>query len=304
MEKSMMIAIVAVAISIVSISSSIALRPATLAPEVTTDELADGAVTGDKIASGTITDANLTPAGISRVASGAVGTDQIADNAITAEKIAENAIPEFVIGDNEITSAMIKDETITNVDISSTAAINGAKLANDSITATQIATNAVGSSELASNAVTSAKIEDGSIRTSDIAENALTWWYQVGHRVGDPRMALEDGDEVFTYDLTLAEASLVLVVFSGKFYYENVADWIEVEISVDYGLIIEGYSAHSISERSHWCENAGMSYSIGTSWMGYLQEGGHNIRVLFSGCYNHDVVFMSCGAMQVIVFKR
>jgi hypothetical protein len=168
------VAFVAVIISVASISSSTILRPATLAPLVTTDELADGAVTGDKIAGNTITDVNLTPAGISRIASGSVGTDQIADNAITAEKIAENAIPEFFIEDNEITSAMIandnvtsadiQDGTITNVDIGSTAAIDLSKLA----------TYPFGLMDLAANSVDNTKIVDGSITSTDIRDGTIT----------------------------------------------------------------------------------------------------------------------------------
>jgi hypothetical protein len=135
-EKSVIIAIVAVAISTASIFSSIALRPATLAPLVTRDEIAEGAVSGDKIAKGTITDANLSPAGISRVARDAIGTDQIADNAITAEKIAQGAIPEYTIGDNEVTSAKIQDGTITDVDISAGANIEPNKISGTAWTST------------------------------------------------------------------------------------------------------------------------------------------------------------------------
>ncbi len=128
MEKSMPIAIAAVAISVIAIVSAIALRPATptlsagsvgsneLANNsVTGDKIADGAVTSAKIADGTITDDDISTAGVSRIADGAVTSAKIADGAITDADIAAAGISR--IADSAVTSAKIADGTVAAADL-------------------------------------------------------------------------------------------------------------------------------------------------------------------------------------------
>ena len=146
MERSMLIAIGAVIISVVAITSAIVLKP-TLAigtGAVGADELANNSVTGDKIVDGTITDADIISTGISRIANNAVGSDQVADNSIT--------------------SAKIRDEDIAAIDI-----------ATGAVTTDEILDETVGAADIADGAVTTSEILDGTIATTDIANGAVTY---------------------------------------------------------------------------------------------------------------------------------
>lgn len=126
MEKSMSIAIGAIIISIVAITSTVVLKPtlAIGAGAVGTNELADDSVTGDKIVDGTITDADITSTGISR----------IADDAITSPKIAE---ADGTTGQDTNTGSGVKTGHIQD------SAVNSAKIADDTISTIDIANGAV-----------------------------------------------------------------------------------------------------------------------------------------------------------------
>ena len=105
MEKSMLVALGAIVISVIAIVTSVAFRPSTLPIEagavgtnelakdsVTSEKIKDNEITSEDIKDGTITDADISEEGISRIADNAVTTEKIADRAITSDKIADGAI--------------------------------------------------------------------------------------------------------------------------------------------------------------------------------------------------------------------
>jgi len=119
MEKSTPMAIAAVIISVIAITSTIVLRP-TLeigAGAVGTNELADSSVTSPKILDGTIQTIDIAPGVITELA--------IEDNSITSAKILDGTIVDADIttagisriADDAVTSAKILDGTIQTIDI-------------------------------------------------------------------------------------------------------------------------------------------------------------------------------------------
>ena len=72
-----------------------ALEEAAQYTEITTNEIANGAITSDKIANGAITS--------DKIANGAITSDKIANGAITTNKIANGAITTNKIADGAIT---------------------------------------------------------------------------------------------------------------------------------------------------------------------------------------------------------
>lgn len=286
MEKSMVVAIAAVVISLVSISSSIALRPATLAPKVTTDELADGAVTGEKIASATITDANITSAGISRIAADAVGTDQIADSVITLKKLSHDAREAFEnIADNSITSAKITDGTIANVDISSAAAIDLSKLA----------TYPFGLGDLAANSVDNTKIVDGTIQTADIAAGAVTQVAENGSRTLVTTTTYWDPLPDTTITLTTG-ANPVLIIFSGTFSNNKAGGEVNVELNID-GTDQQqwrGGESSAIDDR----------FTLSFACVRNLTAGAHTIKVNWTIGAPGQTATCHSRTICAIVFKR
>jgi hypothetical protein len=74
------------------------------ADQITTEEIADGAVTGAKLASGAITADSLPD--------GAVTTTKLADTAVTAVKLASNSVGTAQIQNNAVTSTKLSFQTV------------------------------------------------------------------------------------------------------------------------------------------------------------------------------------------------
>lgn len=139
LEKPIVIAIVAVILSVAAIASSVVLKPAPFTLE-------DGAVTTAKIANNAVDNTKL--------ADNAVTENDIADGAVTGSKIASGAVDNTKLAGNAVTSAKILDNSIQNIDINDAAGIAGSKLANYSITNLQLGNNCVTENKIADNAVT------------------------------------------------------------------------------------------------------------------------------------------------------
>jgi len=170
------IAVLAIVISIVAITSTVIVKPVSSigAGAISGNELADNSVTSAKVADGALTDADISDSGISKIADDAIAGDQIASSSITLLHLTSEVIAAMTgvvdIANNSITGAKIVDGTITADDLDD-ASVTSEKIADGEVKNSDIAANAVGTDELADNVVTSAKIADDTITADDIEDH-------------------------------------------------------------------------------------------------------------------------------------
>ena len=154
------LAIIALLVSIVAISSAVFIKPEA---EIGVDsigsrELQADSVSSSNIANGTITDEDIDDRGISKIANGAITMDDLSSVVTTA-----------ITGTAEIAKYSITSENIANETITT------GNLANDSVTSEKIADGAVNSSDIATDAVGSEEIANNSIGTLEIENDAVTY---------------------------------------------------------------------------------------------------------------------------------
>jgi len=174
---SMGMAVLAIVISIVAITSTVIVKPVSSigAGAVSGNELADNSVTSAKVADGALTDADISDSGISKIADDAIAGDQITSSSITLLHLSPEVISTMaggtnvsaVIEDDSVTSAKIADGTITDVDITDTGI---SKIADNSITSQKIMDGTIIADDLADASVTSEKIADDTITADDIED--------------------------------------------------------------------------------------------------------------------------------------
>lgn len=193
LEKPIVIAIVAVILSVAAIASSIALSPAPFTLDdgaVTAAKIADDAVDNTKLADNAVTENDIADGAVTgpKIASGAVDSTTLANNAVTEDDIADGAVTGSKIASGAVTSAEIYNYTITNADIKSTANIAGSKLLDNSVTTAKLEDSAVTAAKMA------IKIQDGKDNVSG-ASTTITFSFP-----GVPTVVATLADKVITTD--------------------------------------------------------------------------------------------------------
>lgn len=120
--------------------------------QLSSAEIADGAITRDKIAADAINS--------SKVEAGSLSGLDLAANTITATQIDASAVGTDELAALAVTAAKIANATIT-----------ATQLANDSVGSAQIQANAVGNSEMADNAIGTAEIQDAAVTAAKLASD-------------------------------------------------------------------------------------------------------------------------------------
>lgn len=158
------------------------------ANQITTGNLAVGAVTADTIAANAITSDKITANSITTgmIQAGAIGATQIATNAITADKVNAGAITAGKIAALSIDATKIIAGSIGADQLAANSitagkivagAISASHIAAKTITANQIATGTISANELAAYSVTASKIQTGAITVDKISSGAAAGTY-------------------------------------------------------------------------------------------------------------------------------
>ncbi len=134
---------------------------------VGTDNIQNEAITSNKIANGAITNAKLSL--IDTQQGAAVGRNNIQNNAINEDKIADSAITENKIANSAITLNKIADSTITTSKIDLNNFIIGTdNIQNGAINVDKIEDGAILEDKIANDAVTTNKIADGAVTSNKL----------------------------------------------------------------------------------------------------------------------------------------
>lgn len=133
--------------------------------ELTSDNIAAGAITTGKLDAGAVT--------AGTIAAGAVTTDTLAANSITSEKIAAGTIVADDIAANAITTEKINAGAVTAGKISA-GAITADKIGAGEITAGKLAANSVVAGNISAGAITTDKIGANQVTAGKIAAGAIT----------------------------------------------------------------------------------------------------------------------------------
>ena len=175
-NMSMVVAALAIIISIAAIISAVVIKPEADIDGVTASdfEIIDDSVTGAKIEDGTITDEDISDAGISKISEvhlEDLGAD-VLEALANAGVITENSITSFFIANGTINSDDIGSNAVAGSEIVD-GSVKPDDLAANSVTSVKILNGTILTVDLADDAITSDKILDGTISTNDIADNAI-----------------------------------------------------------------------------------------------------------------------------------
>ena len=125
------------------------------APQIASEDIADGAVTSAKLANEAVT--------TDKLANGSSTTPKLADAAVTEAKLANGSVTGAKLASGAVTTAALPDAAVTTPKLAD-AAVTEAKLANGSVTG----------AKLASGAVTTAALPDAAVTTPKLANAAVT----------------------------------------------------------------------------------------------------------------------------------
>ena len=189
-KKILMIASIAIILSIVAIVLAVVIQPSIDIGEETvgTNEIKNNAVTSNKVLDGSLTDADIINSGISKITANSITGDMIISNAITFSHLSNDVVASITgqvnISNNSITSEKIVNKEVKTEDLDDDCITTGKikdgdvrsiDIAADAVGSSEIAANAVGSSEIADNSITHTDIESGAVRTAELDNDAVTY---------------------------------------------------------------------------------------------------------------------------------
>lgn len=118
-----------------------------------------------------------------------VSSAEIATGAVTANELASNAVTEVKINAGAVTESKVATDAISTVKIQNSAVTN-AKLATNAVATGNIQNSAVDANKLATNSVTNAKIANGAVSKSKIAASEIQFGTAVVSITGSPLLAI------------------------------------------------------------------------------------------------------------------
>lgn len=142
---------------------------------VSTAKLADASITSAKFAGGAVDAAAIATGavGSDEILDNSIGTDDIADGAVDGGKIANASVTGLDIAPNAIDTFLILNDTILAEDLA-VDSVTSSEIAADAVTSSELADDAVTNVKLAADAVDSSKILDDSVTSADIADGTIT----------------------------------------------------------------------------------------------------------------------------------
>jgi predicted phage tail protein len=142
---------------------------------ITASQLADGTITADKFAAGALGGATIDNGSVTttKIADGAITTDKLAANSVTAAQIVAGTITAEKFAAGAIGAASIEAGSITTAMLGANI-VTANKIAANTITANEIAANTITASQIAANTITANQIASGTITATQIAANTIT----------------------------------------------------------------------------------------------------------------------------------